>query len=217
MRTYRLAARDVAAWLRSVGRNEQARRAIHSQALVRFTALRRLAAVGKLAHAVPIYLRRWYAREKPRPLVITGYHQEVLDGIEQTLRSASVRYVRLHASDTDTQRQLAIDAFQRGEADAFVLPILAGGQGVNLSRAADMLAVERVFSPAQMEQMEDRCRRLTSTDPLTVVYLDAASTIDEHIGEILAEKAQLITGIVDGDETGRDRGLVAQLIERILA
>lgn len=218
LQTYRAAERDVAAWLRSIGKNEQARRAAHSQALVRFTALRRLAAMGKLAHAVPLYLRRWWrATEKVRPLVVTGYHEIVLDGIESTLRSAGVRYVRLRGSDPDSKRQQAVDAFQRGDADAFVLPILAGGQGVNLSRASNMLAVERVFSPAQMEQMEDRCRRLTSVDPLTVVYLDAANTIDEHIADILADKAELITGIVDGEVERRGRGMVEKLIERLVA
>ena len=49
-----------------------------------------------------------------------------------------------------------------------------------------------------------------------MVYLDAANTIDEHIGEILAEKAQLINGIVDGETARDDRGLVEQLIERMI-
>jgi len=195
---YQAAERDVIEWLRKLGQHEKARAAARTLGLAKLTMLRRIAAIGKMRHAVPEYLQTWFDRAETQPLVIFAYHRVVLDSLFPMCAHLGLRTVGIGGDEDVATRQKAVDAFQEGRADVFICPIKAGGVGINLHRASDSLILERDWSPARMIQVEDRTHRLGQSRPVVITYLDAADTVDEHIAEVLAAKQTLIDHVIDG-------------------
>ena len=199
MSHYRRAEKDVVAWLRALGHGERARRAARAKSIVKFTMLRRVAALAKLRSAVPEYLSMWFGRRVAEPLVIFGYHRDVMLGVMQICRKLGVRISGIGGGESSAKRQRQVDAFNAGLADVFLAPIKAAGLGLNLQRASEALVLERVFSPQQMSQAEDRLHRIGQDRPVTITYLDAAGTVDQRLATILSEKQRLINAVIDDD------------------
>lgn len=195
---YQAAERDVIAWLQRLGHDEKAKRAARTIGLAKLTHLRRIAAIGKMRHAVPEYLAAWFAQPDQPPLVIFAYHRVVLDALFPMCAQLGIHAVGIGGDEDVATRQRAVDAFQSGQSPVFICPIKAGGVGINLHRASDSLVLERDWSPARMVQAEDRIHRLGQSKPVTITYLDAADTVDEHVAEVLAAKQTLIDHVVDG-------------------
>lgn len=211
---YQAAERDVIAWLQRLGHDDKARRAARTIGLAKLTHLRRIAAIGKMRHAVPEYLRTWFDRNDPPPLVIFAYHRVVLDALFPMCAQLGLRAVGIGGDEDVSIRQKAVDAFQEGRAPVFICPIKAGGVGINLHRASDSLVLERDWSPARMVQAEDRIHRLGQSRPVTITYLDAADTVDEHVADVLAAKQVLIDHVIDGG--AEDARISIETIDAVL-
>jgi len=199
MKHYQAAYRDVVGWLRSIGKEQRAQNAKRAESLARLTMLRRIAAVGKLRLAIPQYLSSWFSSHTREPLVIFGYHKDVMLGLWRICQRLRLRLSGIGGGETAEKRQRQVDLFQSGGADVFLAPIESAGFGLNLQRASDALFVERVWSPSVMLQCEDRIHRIGTKKPVTITYLDAAGTVDERVALILEAKQRLIRAVVDDD------------------
>lgn len=204
MAHYRLAEADVVGWLRALGQERRANNAKKAESIVKLTMLRRIAALGKLRGPVVDYLRVWFDRHSREPLVIFGYHRDVMLGLWKICRELGLRTVGIGGSESHEKRQRSVDAFQAGNADVFLAPIATAGVGLNLQRASEALFIERIWTPSGMVQAEDRCWRLGQTRPVTITYLDAAGTVDEHIATVLSAKQRLINAVVDDYARGAE-------------
>ena len=199
MKHYRAAEKDVVAWLKSIGKTERANDAKNAESLVKLTMLRRIAAMGKIRNAVPQYLESWFDSHTKEPLVIFGYHRDVMMGLYRICHKLGLRTVGIGGGESSEKRQKAVDLFQTGKADVFLAPIRSAGVGLNLQRASEALFVERVWTPSGMIQAEDRVYRIGSKRPVTITYLDAANTVDERIARVVEAKQRLIRAVVDDD------------------
>lgn len=162
--------------------------------LAYISQLRRAAGMAKLDAAVD-----WIALRDPDagPLVVWGHHREVLTELEQRLRAAN-RTVASIVGDTSSQeRARVVEVFQAGGLDVLVCSITAAGVGITLTRASDVLFVETDWTPALVEQAEDRCHRFGQVDTVTATTMIATGTLDEHLQSVLARKG-LVLGAVTG-------------------
>jgi SWI/SNF-related matrix-associated actin-dependent regulator 1 of chromatin subfamily A len=203
-RNYLAAEKDVVAWLRGMAGDARAMRAKRGQAVVKLNMLRRIAAIGKLRRGVGDFLRAWF-EEDEKPLVIFAYHKQVLAGTEMICRKLGLRVSTISGQDTDKKRQQSVDQFSQGFSEVFLAPIKSAGIGINLQeRCSDILCIERLWTPSLMTQAEGRCHRIGQRNPVTVTYLDALGTVDEHIAAVLEAKQKLIDTIVDDATPSRD-------------
>jgi SWI/SNF-related matrix-associated actin-dependent regulator 1 of chromatin subfamily A len=192
--------RDVVAWLKEAGLGARADAAKRGQAFVKLTMLRRFAAMAKLRRAIPEYLAHWFGKHG-RGLVIFGFHRQVLAGVRRICQQMGLRVAAIRSRDNDQQRLASVDAFNAHQADVFIAPIRAAGVGLNLQHGGHhALFVERLFVPYVMQQAEDRIHRLGQEFQVTITYLDAARTVDEHIARVLSAKQALIDVVVDDRE-----------------
>lgn len=199
-RLYDRVESDFVQWLVELGAQKRAEGARRAEALAKLQMLRRIAALGKLRAAIPSFLRDWFSkRSHRRGLVVFGYHRDVLEGVSRAALSLGLRLARIKSSEHDMKRQEEVDRFNDGGADVFVAPILAAGVGLNLQgNSSDVLFVERLWTPSGMAQAEDRVHRLGQRYQVTISYLDARDTVDEHVARVLAAKQRLIDAVVDG-------------------
>jgi SWI/SNF-related matrix-associated actin-dependent regulator of chromatin subfamily A-like protein 1 len=231
---YRLAERDLVAWLRSQPLDlreldAKVAAALRAERLVRCNALKLLAARGKL-HAALAWIHDFCSSGEP--LVVFAGHREIQRAVLARFPSA----LHILGEDSAAARDAALRAFQAGRpraaaaspgAEARGGPAIAGaasqlivcsidvaGHGLTLTRSSNVAFLELAWTPAKHDQAEDRCHRIGQQDAVNAYYLLAADTIDETISTLLERKRAVIGAVTDGreeDDEGVLDGLVREL------
>lgn len=213
---YERAERDVARWIgqakasatgdvsAAVEAEEKARRA---ETLVRFGALRQLAAEGK--REAIIDWAKEFLSQTDRKLVVFGYHVATVTALAEALSAP-----RIDGSTKPEDRQAIVQAFQNDPTCRVVCcQIRAGGVGITLTAASDVAFAELDWTPAMHDQAEDRCYRLGQTRPVTAWYFIGNQTIDDEMWQMIESKRALVTEATDGDEE-EARSMLAAVMAR---
>ena len=97
-------------------------------------------------------------------------------------------------------RQPLVDRFQ-DDADVrvFIANIIAGGTGLNLTAATQVVFNDLDWVPTNHWQAEDRAYRIGQTRTVNVTYFVARDTIDDFVQAVLETKAALVSAIVEGN------------------
>jgi SNF2 family DNA or RNA helicase len=94
-------------------------------------------------------------------------------------------------------RTALVEAFQHGDLRGLALTIGAGGVGITLTRATEVLFVDLAWTPALNEQAEDRAHRIGQRDHVIVRRIVADHDLDRRMLEVLGGKQDLIAASVD--------------------
>ncbi len=196
-RDYRLAEKDVVAWLQEqpldLAELESKKAAmLRAERLAQLNILRRVAARGKLGAALA-----WIDDflESEEPLVVFAGHREIQEALVQRFPDA----VHVVGADSVEARDAAVNAFQaEGGPLLMIASTRVGGQGLTLTRASNVAFLDLEWSPAMHDQAEDRTHRIGQRDAVTAWYLLAAETIDEDMASVLARKRGIVGAITDG-------------------
>jgi hypothetical protein len=99
----------------------------------------------------------------------------------------------------------------------FVANIIAGGTGLNLTAATQVVFNDLDWVPTNHWQAEDRAYRIGQTRTVNVTYFVARDTIDDFVQAVLETKASLVNAIVEGDALAPGSGGdVLDELQRIL-
>ncbi len=194
---YRLAERDVIAWLRSQPLdlsqlNAKIAATLRAQRLAQLGTLQRLAARGKLAAALA-WIDAFLASGEP--LVVFARHVEVQRAVLARFRDA----LHLVGDDSLTARETAIEGFQASDGPPLIVcATRVAAQGITLTRASNVAFLELEWTPAMHDQAEDRCHRIGQRDAVTAWYLLAANTIDETMARLIQDKRATVAAVTDG-------------------
>jgi SWI/SNF-related matrix-associated actin-dependent regulator 1 of chromatin subfamily A len=212
---YRLAERDVVAWLQSQPldlRTLDARvaAALRAERLVRLNALKLLAARGKL-HGALAWIHDFLSSGER--LVVFAHHRQIQRAVLERFPGA----LHILGEDSPSAREAALSAFQAPDGESnqlIVCSVAVAGQGLTLTRASNVAFLELDWTPAKHDQAEDRCHRIGQQDAVNATYLLAADTVDETIATLLERKRAVIGAVTDGraeDEEGVVDALVRAL------
>jgi SWI/SNF-related matrix-associated actin-dependent regulator of chromatin subfamily A-like protein 1 len=214
---YRLAEADLLAWLRSQPldlRELDAKlaAALRAERLVRLSALKLLAARGKLTAALAWMHDFCSSGER---LVVFAHHREVQAAVLQRFPGA----LHILGQDSPSARDAALQAFQAPDDEGnqlIVCSMEVAGQGLTLTRSSNVAFLELDWTPAKHDQAEDRCHRIGQQDAVNAYYLLAADTVDETIGALLERKRAVIAAVTDGTEHDEE-GIVDALVRELRA
>jgi len=107
----------------------------------------------------------------------------------------------LHGGVTRRQRDLMVDRFQDGTGPALLLVSLkAGGTGLNLTAASQVIHYDRWWNPAVEDQATDRAWRLGQQNTVNVHKLVCEGTVEERIGQVIDDKRKLADAVVGSSE-----------------
>lgn len=198
---YRLAERDVIAWLRTQPLDlreldAKVAAALRAERLVRLNALKLLAAKGKL-HAALAWVHDFLSSGER--LVLFAHHREIQRAVVERFPGA----LHILGEDGQVARDTALRAFQEADGEGnqlIVCSIETAGHGITLTRASNVAFLELDWTPAKHDQAEDRCHRIGQQDSVNATYLLAAGTIDETIATLLERKRAVIGAVTDGRE-----------------
>jgi SNF2 family DNA or RNA helicase len=212
---YRLAERDLVAWLQSQPfdlreLDAKVAAALRAERLVRLNALKLLAARGKL-HAALAWVHDFCS--SGARLVVFAHHREIQRAVLERFPAA----LHILGEDSHTARDVALHAFQApdsAENQLIVCSIEVAGHGITLTRSSNVAFLELDWTPAKHDQAEDRCHRLGQMDTVNATYLLAAGTVDETIATLLERKRAVIGAVTDGREEDED-GVVDALVREL--
>ena len=196
---YRLAERDVVAWLQ-----EQPLELSELEAQGRGDAARRAARPAQ--HAARGWpraassARRWPGSTTSSPPRSRSWcsprHREIQEKVVAALPGRAARRRRRQGRSSATPPS---SAFQEPDGPQLIVcSTRVAGQGITLTRASNVAFLDLEWSPAMHDQAEDRTHRIGQRDAVTAWYLLAAETIDEKMAEVLARKRGIIGAVTDG-------------------
>jgi len=113
----------------------------------------------------------------------------------------------LHTGSMDDEdKDLSVVRFQENKkVKVFCGMMITSGVGITLTASSNLFKLGFSWSPADEEQAEDRIHRATTTaDKVTITTLYCPDTIDEDIMELLNEKSQIVTKVLDNKQHSKD-------------
>ena len=134
-------------------------------------------------------------------LIFTQYVQ--MGNILQELieRKFGEEVMFLHGGVSRSKRDEMIDRFQNGDAKIFILSLKAGGIGLNLTAALNVIHYDLWWNPAVENQATDRAYRIGQTGNVMVYRFITSGTLEERINQVLIEKRELVEMTIDGSES----------------
>nr|WP_239586818.1 DEAD/DEAH box helicase [Shouchella xiaoxiensis] len=103
----------------------------------------------------------------------------------------------LHGGLSRKQRQHAVEQFQTDSSVSFfVLSLKAGGVGLNLTKATNVIHYDRWWNPAVENQATDRAYRIGQTKEVDVYKLLTTGTVEERIDRLIIGKQALADGVL---------------------
>lgn len=140
--------------------------------------------------------------EEDKSVVIVSNFNETLDTIQKKFKDDCCC---IRGGMSDAQKQQAIDDFQSGKKHVCALNIVAGGVGVTLTKAHDMVICDYDWTPANMAQVEDRICRAGQTQGCNIHYIYCENSIlDTTFVHMISGKSANIDRVVDNAENTMD-------------
>jgi SNF2 family DNA or RNA helicase len=131
-------------------------------------------------------------------VLVFSQFKTFVERIHAALEEAGVKPALLTGDTRTAARVDVIDAFQRGEHGALCVSLMAGGTGLNLTRATYVVHADPWWNPAVEEQATSRAHRMGQDQPVTVYRLITRGTIEEAVLSMHAEKRKLAEGVLAG-------------------
>lgn len=155
---------------------------------------------------------------KEKVLIFSMFTQ-VLDVLEKVLSFQNIRFVRLDGATSVDERQNIIDKFSDdAQIPVFLLSTKAGGFGINLVAATNVVIYDLSFNPHDDKQAEDRAHRVGQTKDVNVYRLICKDTIEENILKVAYNKLELDTSMMSEGkkvETALIEEIDKALIEKV--
>ncbi|MBK6534104.1 MAG: DEAD/DEAH box helicase [Deltaproteobacteria bacterium] len=120
--------------------------------------------------------------------------------VKEMLDARGVRYQYLDGATPMAARKAAVDGFQKGEGEVFLISLKAGGFGLNLTAADYVVHMDPWWNPAVEDQASDRAHRIGQARPVTIYRLVARDTIEDRILGLHHRKRELAAGILEGSD-----------------
>ncbi len=135
--------------------------------------------------------------EDDKTLIFTQYAQMGFLLQDHLSKKFSQEVLFLHGSLSKKKRMNLIDSFQKPDGPKiFILSLKAGGFGLNLTEANQVIHYDQWWNPAVEDQATDRAHRIGQKKNVQVRKFICKGTLEEKIASLLARKKDLADSIV---------------------
>ncbi len=133
-----------------------------------------------------------------RKVLVFSQFVECLKLVQHELRERGVPYHMLVGSTT--RREQVVSAFEEdARACVFLISLKAGGTGLNLTAASEVVLLDPWWNPAVEAQAIDRTHRIGQTRTVIAYRLIARGTVEDRIAELQDRKRALIRDVLGDD------------------
>lgn len=142
-------------------------------------------------------------KQKKKILIFSGF-TKMLDLVEELLLlrggdETHYKFLRLDGGTARARRNLAIRMFNDVTSNYRVMLIStkAGGLGINLATASDVVLLDQDWNPQITLQAEARAHRIGQTKPVTVYKLLSQGTVEEQMMGRIQKKLYLSAKVTE--------------------
>ena len=135
-------------------------------------------------------------KENRHRVLVFSQFTDYLALVRSAFDRAGIGYQYLDGSTPAKAREQAVNDFQAGIGDAFLLSLKAGGVGLNLTAADYVIHLDPWWNPAVEQQATDRAHRIGQTRPVTVYKLIVKGSIEEQILQLHGSKRELVDSVL---------------------
>jgi SWI/SNF-related matrix-associated actin-dependent regulator 1 of chromatin subfamily A len=133
-------------------------------------------------------------------LVLFAHHVDVIKSFEHGFQQRGVDFVTITGSTPAKVREHNVEAFQRDRRVQVMLgQIVAGGIGITLTAASEVMFAELSWVPADNAQAADRVHRIGQTEPCRVRYVSLVGSVDELVTSTIKRKVRMIREVLSPD------------------
>lgn len=137
--------------------------------------------------------------ESGHKILIFSNYTSMLRLIENELKKSKKYKDIIYYLDGKTKNRIElVNQFETAAKGIFLISIKAGGVGLNLVSAQDVIIYDPWWNPFVEQQAIDRAYRIGQNNPVTVYKLVVANTIEEKIVEMQNEKKQDFEELING-------------------
>jgi superfamily II DNA or RNA helicase len=120
--------------------------------------------------------------------------------VRELLDARGIPYLYLDGATPRAERRTLVQQFQAGAAPLFLISLKAGGFGLNLTGADNVIHLDPWWNPAVEDQATDRAHRIGQRRPVTVYRLITRGTIEEQLLSLHASKRALVARVLEGKQ-----------------
>ena len=120
--------------------------------------------------------------------------------LKERLIANGISFQYLDGATPNKARQQAVNNFQAGHGDVFLISLKAGGSGLNLTAADYVVHMDPWWNPAVEDQASDRAHRMGQTRPVTIYRFIAKNTIEDKILDLHQHKRDLANSLLEGSD-----------------
>lgn len=135
-------------------------------------------------------------REEGHRVLLFSQFTSMLGIIEGHLVTEGIEYLKLTGETKD--RQDLVERFQGGEGEVFLISLKAGGTGLTLTGADNVIHYDPWWNPAAENQATDRAYRIGQDKPVFVHKLICRNTVEERIQAMQEKKDDLAGDLLSG-------------------
>jgi len=141
----------------------------------------------------------WAARQE-KVLIFTQF-REIIDPLAEHLADIFGQPgATLHGGTSVKQRRRVVQRFQAEDGPPFfILSLKAGGTGLNLTTASQVVHFDRWWNPAVENQATDRAFRIGQKRNVLVHKFITTGTVEQRIDELISDKRALAEQLLGGD------------------
>ena len=159
-----------------------------------FMTLKRIIGMAKVPFAIE-YVDLFLDTVEKEKIVIGIHHDAVRDNLYLAFQERGFNPLKLSGEDNaEKKNQIAKEFTNNPQRRILIVNTLAGGVGLNLQVANNLLGLEREWNAADEEQLEGRLTRPGQTLPVLAEWMNAKGTIDTLYSHPMIEDKRNICG-----------------------
>jgi SWI/SNF-related matrix-associated actin-dependent regulator 1 of chromatin subfamily A len=181
------------------------KRKINGQIIVQLSMLLQISAQGKIEAAKEHIDEIVNSGQK---IVIFCRHQIVVDLLKKEYPKA----VTVTGKDNAVEKQRSVDGFQQNPGiNIIIVNYKAGGVGITLTAASELLLIELPWTQADVEQAVARCHRMGQHRAVRATILLGEHTLDQWLYDLIQGKKEIANTI-----TGTEDDIPVSVVNKVL-
>lgn len=137
--------------------------------------------------------------EENHKAIVFSQFTTYLNIIQNRIMERGWKYTRIDGSLSLKKRGQAVDAFQNGDAQIFLISLKAGGVGLNLTAASYIFLMDPWWNPAVENQAIDRAHRIGQENKVVVYRPIVKDSVEEKVLILQNHKKELFADLM-GDK-----------------
>ncbi len=130
-------------------------------------------------------------------VLVFSQYTVLLKKLAKNLEDKEINYYYLDGETRPKQRLMDVERFNKNKVPVYLISLKAGGVGLNLTSASNVIIMDPWWNPAVENQAIDRSHRIGQKNKVQIFRIISKGTIEEKILNLKEDKEKLISSVLE--------------------